>query len=78
MVARAEDVDVLFGKDAARVEALWVRGIVQAVAFDAIACVDKEDVDALFVGAGAEVRGEGDVVAPVGAVGGSKIEGGRC
>ena len=72
VVASAEDVDVLGCEDLPGIDAFWIGGIVQAAAFDAITCVDEEEVGAIGVGTGAEVVREGDVVAPVGAVGGSR------
>lgn len=68
MVAGADDVDLLLGVDVVLEEALGRGGVVQAVALDAIARVDEEEVGARLVGALVEMVREGDVVAPVGRV----------
>jgi hypothetical protein len=69
VVARAEQVDVLLLQDVEGVFALGLGAVVEPIAFDAVARVDEEEVAAIDVGFGAEVVGEGDVVAPVGGEG---------
>lgn len=72
MVAGAEDVNLLLGKDVVLIEALWGGAVVDAAAFDAVAGVDEEEVGAFVVSQLAHVLREGDVVAPVGGKGGSE------
>jgi hypothetical protein len=65
VVAGAEDVDVLLGVDAVLEQALGGGCVVKPVALNAVARIDEDDVDALVIGAGPQVVGEGDVIAPV-------------
>ena len=65
VVARRQEVDVLAAQNVVGKESLGRRGVVDAIALDAVARVDQEEVDAVVVGSLAEVFGEGDVVAPV-------------
>jgi hypothetical protein len=50
VVASAEDVDRVFGKNARVEEPLGGGGVIQAVALDAVTRVDEEQVNALVVG----------------------------
>ena len=65
MVADANEVDVLLAVYIVLKKALWGGGVEQAISFDAVASVDKEEINAFVVGVLAEVLGERDVVAPV-------------
>lgn len=72
VVAGADDVDVLLLEDVVGVLAFGIGSVVEAVAFDAVAGVDEDQVDVVLVGPLAQVVGQGDIVAPVGRVLGSE------
>lgn len=66
MVSGADQIDVLLRENVKVVFPLRFRAIVQAVAFDAVASINKQDVYAVVVSLATEVLGEGDEIAPVG------------
>lgn len=68
MIPHRHYVELLLLDNVEGIFAWRFAGVVEAVAFDSVAGVDEEQIGAIRVGAGVEVLGEGDVVAPIGGV----------
>ena len=73
MVPRADDIDILLSKYFKSIFALGIRSIVEPIPFYPVSSVHKQQVNAFIVGFLVQSLGQGYVVAPVGAEGGSAL-----
>ena len=65
MIARADQVDILLLEDIEGIATLGFRAIVEAVAFDSVAGIYENKVDAFAVCSSPQVVGKGYVVSPI-------------